>query len=85
MVKSKRPKLVNLSKVKKRSTKERKKLQVEAIQEAIKTYNYVYTFNLKHLKTPLRNEIREKLKPNTKIFLTKKTLIKLWVKIKIQN
>ncbi|KAJ7534675.1 hypothetical protein O6H91_13G105000 [Diphasiastrum complanatum] len=68
MPKSKRNKLVTLSKTKKRG-KEQKESLVKTVHECIDKYNSLYIFSFENLRNTKFKEFRDQLKSNSRFFL----------------
>ncbi|XVF68101.1 hypothetical protein PTKIN_Ptkin10aG0176100 [Pterospermum kingtungense] len=68
MPKSKRNKIVSLSKTKKKG-REHKETIVKAIKEAAENYNSIYVFSFENMRNLKFKEFREKLKPTSRFFL----------------
>ena len=73
MSKSKRNKIVSLSKIKKKG-KEHKESVVNVITEPTENYNSVYVFSFENRRTKFK-EVREQLKPTSNDFV--------WVSLQI--
>jgi mRNA turnover protein 4 len=70
MPKSKREKIVSLTKTKKRSTTLRKAELMDEIRESIDKYRYVYVFDLANSRSQHMKEMRSELS-DSRIFMTK--------------
>ncbi|XWS67598.1 hypothetical protein CRYUN_Cryun04dG0019500 [Craigia yunnanensis] len=68
MPKSKRNKLVSLSKTKKKG-REHKESVVNALREAAENYNSIYVFSFENMRNLKFKEFREQLKPTSRFFL----------------
>ncbi|XVF45729.1 hypothetical protein PTKIN_Ptkin02bG0229800 [Pterospermum kingtungense] len=68
MPKSKRNKIVSLSKTKKKG-KEHKEQIVKSIKEAAENYSSVYVFSFENMRNLKFKEFREQLKPTSRFFL----------------
>ena len=68
MPKSKRNKIVSLSKIKKKG-KEHKESVVNVITEPTENYNSVYVFSFENRRSPKFKEFREQLKPTSSDFV----------------
>ncbi|XVE48704.1 hypothetical protein DITRI_Ditri01bG0023500 [Diplodiscus trichospermus] len=68
MPKSKRNKIVSLSKTKKKG-REHKESIVNAIREAVENYNSIYVFSFENMRNLKFKEFREQLKPTSRFFL----------------
>eukprot|EP01027_Heterolobosea_sp_BB2_P025878 GEZU01039734.1.p2 GENE.GEZU01039734.1~~GEZU01039734.1.p2 ORF type:complete len:237 (+),score=62.30 GEZU01039734.1:55-711(+) len=76
MPKSKREKVVPLTKTQKRTREEKEKL-VDAIRECFDRYKSVYVFDIKNSRSNHVKKIREELKETTRFFMTRNKIMKI--------
>lgn len=77
MPKSKRDKVVGLTKVKKKLGRERKEEQVEKARELLKAHPRVFALQTKNFTTPAMQVVREKWKPHSRFLAGKVSLLQI--------
>ncbi|KAL9647441.1 hypothetical protein ABK040_006802 [Willaertia magna] len=77
MPKSKRDKLISLTKTKKRGTKENKNKLIEEIRQCVEEYDNLYVFDYSNIRANHIKEIRAHFKSDSKIFMTKNKVMRV--------
>jgi mRNA turnover protein 4 len=75
MPKSKRSKVVSLTKVVKKSTREKKESLVESVQQAIEDYSDIYVFDYSQCRSKHLKEARLEFRDDGKFYLTKNKIM----------
>jgi len=85
MPRSKRNKVVTLSKVKKGDNKERKDGLIERIQDAVDKYEHVFVLRVENQKNDLIKQVRQHFKTTGLIFMGNNNVMKLAVGTEADN
>ncbi|KAJ3082181.1 mRNA turnover 4 [Quaeritorhiza haematococci] len=75
MPKSKRSKIVSLTKTQKKPGRERKDTLFTQIRECVETYAHIFVFSIDNMRTTFFKDVREEWKTNSRFFLGKNKVI----------